>query len=278
VVIFPFGFYSCYSNLVSCSLITIFTTQIKVLLKEIVIAFQSWDEARRFIRQNKIIKWIIGPGIIYTLLFIAGMFIFWHSSNQVVSWVSSQLRIESWLQQERNEWLSFLFLMTNMMLRLILVLFYFSFFKYIILIIGSPVFAYLSEKTQAIIEGKEHQFNWKDIRKDCLRSIKLVLRNCGWQTIYLIALILLSLIPVVGWITPIIALLMECYYFGFSMHDYSYARINMSQSESIAFTSRHKGLSIGNGLMFYIMHLLIILAPAYAIIAATLSVHKVKPI
>ena len=248
------------------------------MLKEIVIAFQSWDEARRFIRQNKIIKWIIGPGIIYTLLFIAGMFIFWLSSNQVVSWVSSQLRIESWLQQERNEWLSFLFLMTNMMLRLILVLFYFSFFKYIILIIGSPVFAYLSEKTQAIIEGKEHQFNWKDIRKDCLRSIKLVLRNCGWQTIYLIALILLSLIPVVGWITPIIALLMECYYFGFSMHDYSYARINMSQSESIAFTSRHKGLSIGNGLIFYIMHLLIILAPAYAIIAATLSVHKVKPI
>ncbi len=246
------------------------------MLKEIVIAFQSWDEARRFIRQNKIIKWIIGPGIIYTLLFIAGMFIFWNSSNQVVSWVSSQLRIESWLQQERNEWLSFLFLMTGMMLRLILVLFYFSFFKYIILIIGSPVFAYLSEKTEALIEGKEHRFYWIEIRKDCFRNIKLALRNCGWQTIYLIALILLSLIPVVGWITPVIALLMECYYFGFSMHDYSYARINLSPAQSIAFTSRHKGLSIGNGLLFYLMHLLIILAPAYAIIAATLSVHKVK--
>jgi len=101
------------------------------------------------------------------------MFFFWSSGNDVISWISSQLGIETWLQKERSEWLSFLFVMTGMMLRLILVLFYFSFFKYLILIIGSPVFAYLSEKTEAIIEGKEHLFNWKDLKKDCLRSIKL---------------------------------------------------------------------------------------------------------
>jgi CysZ protein len=47
-------------------------------------------------------------------------------------------------------------------------------------------------------------------------------------------------------------------------------------SQSMAFTGRHKGLAIGNGLLFYAMHALIILAPAYAIIAATLSVNKVK--
>lgn len=255
---------------------TIFTTQIKALLKEIVIAVQAWGEARHFIQKNKIFKWIIGPGIIYTLLFIAGMFFFWQSSDSVISWVSSKLGIESWLQKERSEWLSFLFVMTGMMLRLILVLFYFSFFKYLILIIGSPVFAYLSEKTEAIIEGKEHSFNWPELKKDCVRSIKLALRNCGWQSVYLIALILLSLVPVIGWITPIIALLMECYYFGFSMLDYSFARINFTPSQSIAFTGRHRGLAIGNGLLFYIMHIVIILAPAYAIIAATLSVHKVK--
>jgi CysZ protein len=144
------------------------------------------------------------------------------------------------------------------------------------LIIGSPVFAYLSEKTEAIIEGKEHVFNWNDLKKDCIRNIKLSLRNAGWQSVYLLALILLSLIPVIGWIVPIIALLMECYYFGFSMLDYSFARINFTPAQSVAFTGRHKGLAIGNGLLFYIMHIVIVLAPAYAVIAATLSVHKVK--
>jgi CysZ protein len=246
------------------------------LLKEIVIAIQSWSEARRFIQTHRLIKWIIIPGIIYTVLLIVGMFFFWKSSDSVISWVSEQLRVETWLQQQRNEWLSFFFVMTGMMLRLILFLFYFSLFKYLILIIGSPVFAYLSEKTEAIIENKEHSFNWKDLKKDAKRSIRLALRNAGWQSVYLVALILLSLIPLVGWITPVIALLMECYYFGFSMLDYSFARSNFSLTQSIRFTGRHKGLAIGNGLLFYLMHVFIILAPAYAVIAATLSVHKVK--
>ena len=246
------------------------------MLKEIVIAVQSWDEARLFIKKHGLFRWIIIPGIIYTLLFILGMFFFWSSANDVISWISSRLQIETWLQKERSEWLSFLFVMTGMMLRLILVLFYFSFFKYLILIIGSPVFAYLSEKTEAMLEGKEHHFNWGDLKKDCLRSSKLALRNCGWQTVYLIALIFLSAIPVAGWIVPVIALLMECYYFGFSMLDYSFARAGFTPAQSISFIGRHKGLAIGNGLLFYFMHIIIILAPAYAIIAGTLSVHKVK--
>lgn len=254
----------------------IFTPQIKALLKEIVIAVQSWSEAHRFIQEHRLIKWIIIPGIIYTLLFIAGMYFFWSSSNDAVSWISQQLRIEPWLQKARSEWLSFFFVMMGMMLRLILVLFYFSLFKYLILIIGSPVFAYLSEKTEAIIDGKEHTLNWPDLKKDAFRGIKLALRNSVWQSVYLIALILLSLLPLVGWITPIIALLMEGYYFGFSMLDYSFARNDFTPAQSIHFTGQHKGLAIGNGVLFFLMHIVIVLAPAYAVIAATLSVHKVK--
>jgi len=246
------------------------------LLKEIVIAIQGYENARLFIKQHRFFRWIIIPGIIYTVLFIAGMFIFWQSSDTVVSWISQRLRIEAWLQAERSEWLSFLLVMTGMMLRLILVLFYFSFFKYLILIIGSPLFAYLSEKTEAILEGKEYTFDWSSIRRDCARSIRLDLRNCGWQSVYLLALILLSMIPVAGWITPVIALLIECYYFGFSMLDYSFARARLTPEQSIRFMGEHKGLAIGNGFLFYIMHILILLAPAYAVIAATLSVHKMK--
>ncbi len=246
------------------------------LLKEIIIAFQGFEDARYFIKKHQLFRRLLLPGIIYTLLFIAGMFLFWHSSDTVVAWANRQMRIETWLQQERNEWLSFLFVMTGVMLRLVLVLFYFSFFKYLILIIGSPLFAYLSEKTEAIMEGKEYELNWASIKKDCLRSIKIDLRNCGWQSVYLLALVIFSLIPVAGWIAPIIALLIECYYFGFSMLDYSFARLGLTPAESIRYSGRHKGLAVGNGIGFYIMHILIILAPAYAIIAATFSVHKMK--
>ncbi len=246
------------------------------MLKEIVIAFQSFSEAHRFIQQHRFWKWIIIPGIIYTILFIAGMIFFWRSADGAVSWASMQLRIEPWLQQERSAWLSFFFVMMGVMLRLVLVLFYFSFFKYLILIIGSPLFAYLSEKTEAIMEGREHSFNWSELRKDCTRSARLALRNCGWQTVYLFALIFLSLVPLAGWITPLIALAMECYYYGFSMLDYGFARNGFTASQSIQFSGRHKGLGTANGFLFYLMHIVIVFAPAYAIIAATLTVQKVK--
>ncbi len=246
------------------------------MLKEIVIAIEGWEEARLFIKKHRLFRWILIPGIIYTILFFLGMWFFFRSADSAVSWMSSNLNIENWLQKERSEWLSFLFVMTGMMLRLILVLLYFSFFKYVILILGSPLFAFLSEKTESIIEGKEYSFKFSEVKKDCLRNITLSLRNCGWQTVYLLALVLLSLVPLVGWITPVIALLMEGYYFGFSMLDYSFARVEFSPSQSVHFMGRHKGLAIGNGLLFYVMHALIVLAPAYAIIAATLSVHKMK--
>lgn len=258
----------------------IFTLQIYYLLKEIIIAIQSYIDAHNFIRQHKLWKWIIIPGIIYTILFIAGMYFFWNSSDSAVTWLSKQIGLEDWLQRQRNEFLSFLFLMAGMMLRLILVFFYFSLFKYLFLIIGSPVFAYLSEKTSSIIEGREYPFDAKQLIKDAWRGIKLALRNTIWQTVYALSLILLSLIPLFGWITPLIALFVECYYYGFSMMDYSCERNKLSPSASINFISRHKGLAIGNGLMFYLMHGLVIvgwiLAPAYAVVAATLSLHRIK--
>ncbi len=246
------------------------------MLKEIVIAFQSFSEANRFIEKHKLFKWIIIPGLIYTFLFLAGMYFFVESSNHAVSWLSNQLHIEEWLQRQRSTWLSYFFVMAEIMLRLVLLLFYFSLFKYLILIIGSPLFAFLSEKTESIIEGKEYSFRWSELKHDAFRGMRLSLRNAAWQTFYSFLLVLLSLFPLAGWISPLIALFVEFYYFGFSMVDYSLARNKYSPSQSIALIGNHKGFAIGNGLLFYLLHIVIIFAPAYAIVAATLSIYKVK--
>jgi CysZ protein len=250
------------------------------LLKEIIIAIQSYFEAHNFIRKHRLWKWIIIPGVLYTLLFIVGMYFFWQSSNDAVTWLSAQIGLENWLQKQRNEWLSFLFVMAGLILRIVLVFFYFSLFKYLFLIIGSPVFAYLSEKTESILEGKDFPLDMKQLIQDALRGIRLALRNTLWQTVYVVSLLLLSLIPLVGWITPVIALFVECYYYGSSMLDYSLERHKLTYAQGINYIGRHKGLAIGNGLMFYLMHGFIIigwvLAPAYAVVAATLSLHKVK--
>ena len=247
------------------------------MLKEIVIAIQSYFRTHQFISKHNLWKWILIPGILYMILFSVGIYFFWKSSDSAVSYLSNLIGIEKWLHQQQNSLLSFLFLMGEIMVRLTLVFFYFSLFKYIFLIIGSPLFAYLSERTEAIIEGKEFIFSWKQLWKDMIRGIKLAVRNTLWQTVYIISLLILSLFPVVGWITPVIILFVECYYYGFSMLDYSCERHKLTASESIEFIGKHKGLSIGNGMVFYLMHLLPFvgwaLAPAYAVVAATISLY-----
>lgn len=251
------------------------------MLKEIIIAVQAYFKAHQFIRTHKLWKWIIIPGIIYTLLFIVSMYFFSKTSFAFIEWLSLKTGLKTWLDKMRDvPLIGFLSTLGGIILVIVQMLFYFSLFKYLFLIVGSPVFAYLSEKTEAIIEGKDFPFSLVQLTKDIFRGIRIALRNTLWQTVYTISILIVSFIPVANFFTPMMALLIECYYYGFSMLDYSMERHKKSPTESIAYIGSHKGLAIGNGLVFYLMHLLPIvgwvLAPAYAVVAATLSMYPIK--
>jgi CysZ protein len=250
------------------------------LLKEIVIAIQSYGKAHRFIQQHKLWKWIIIPGIIYALLFGVSMYFFGKTATGVIEYLTNATGMREWIQKLQSSFLGFLFTVAGIILWMILMFFYFSLFKYIWLILGSPIFAYLSEKTESIIEGKDYPFSLKQLVKDASRGVRLALRNTLWQTVYTVSILILSFIPLIGWATPILALFIECYYYGFSMLDYSFERNKLTMQQGIEFTGRHKGLAIGNGIVFYLMHGFLfigwIFAPAYAVIAATISIIDQK--
>jgi CysZ protein len=69
----------------------------------------------------------------------------------------------------------------------------------------------------------------------------------------------------------------ESYFYGFSMMDYSCERHRLNMSESIHFIRQHRGMAIGNGMVFYLFMLIPILgwmlAPSYAVIAATIDLQ-----
>lgn len=250
------------------------------MLKDIVIAIRSYGQAHRFIVKHKLWKWIVIPGLIYMLMFAVSIYFFAISASYVIDRLGTETGIRQWIETLQSSIAGFLFTIAEVILWLILMLFYFSMFKYIWLIFGSPIFAYLSEKTEAILARKATPFNFSQLLKDILRGVRIALRNTLWQSVYLVAFAILSFIPVIGWVVPVFALLVECYYYGFSMLDYSMERQHMSASESIHFIGRRKGLAIANGLMFYLMHLVPVIgwlfAPSYAVIAATLSIYNEK--
>lgn len=206
------------------------------------------------------------------------MVLFYNTSASFIEWMSLKTGLKNWIDKMQNTWLGILFIFGGLLLLLLQMLLYFSLFKYIFLIVGSPIFAYLSEKTEAILLGKEFPFSFSQLIKDIVRGVKIALRNTIWQTVYMLSILLLGLVPVIGWVTPLLAILIECYFYGFSMLDYSMERHKKSTTESIAFIGARKGLAIGNGIGFYCLHLLPIIgwiiAPAYAVVAATLSLSK----
>jgi CysZ protein len=73
-------------------------------------------------------------------------------------------------------------------------------------------------------------------------------------------LILLCLFPVAGWIAPVIAVIIECYYYGFCHARLWFGEKRFFSSQIIFYSGKHKGLSIGNGIVFYLMHIVVVFA------------------
>ncbi|OYW19539.1 MAG: hypothetical protein B7Z54_03615, partial [Sphingobacteriales bacterium 12-47-4] len=89
------------------------------MLKEIIIAIQSYNEARQFIRENRLWKWILLPGLIYTLLFLTGMYFFIGSATSVIEYLTRVSHLSEWIQRLENSWVGFLFALAGMMLWLL---------------------------------------------------------------------------------------------------------------------------------------------------------------
>lgn len=252
------------------------------MLKEFIISIQSYFKAHELIKTHKLWKWIIVPGIIYAILFGTSMYFFSKSANEVIQWLNVETGLQKWLTTLEDSWIGFLFTIGGVIIWIILMLLYFSLFKYIWLILGAPVFSYLTQRTISILDNTPMVSEPKLYINLVVDGIKMAARNTLWQTVYVFSIIFISLLPLIGWATPLLAGLVECYFYGFSMLNYSYEKFNRSTVNSSTFMNQHRGLAIGNGMVFYIMHCVVlvgwIFAPAYAVIAATITMHEVKKV
>ena len=250
------------------------------MLKELILAIRAYFSAHRFIVQHKLWKWMIVPGILYAYLFVLGMNYFSQSSSFFIESIILKTGLKSWVDTLNNDLIGFFITMGSFWLWFTLLLFYFALFKYLFLILFAPFFAYLHLRIDAIKNETAFVFNSKAYKKLIARALLLNVTNLLWQTVYLIPIVIICTLPIIGWFTPIFTILIECYFLGAAMLDYSLASEQKNKVAAAAYVNNHKGLPIGNGLVFYLLHFIPIIgwmtAPFYSLIAAQLNTQEVK--
>jgi CysZ protein len=242
----------------------------------------SHIDGLKFISKHNLWHFFIYPVLILIVLFIAG---YW-SILGLADWVvDSSLDYFGWTDSgNMEEWTGILAVIGRLIVGIILKIFFFiiltSYIKYIVLIICSPILALLSERCDEIINNKKYPFNFGQFIHDMLRGILVTLRNMAFETLIIIACLLIGWIPVIGLITVPFLYIIAWYFLGFAMMDYTYERMRFTIGQGATFTRRHKGIAIGNGFVFSMILLLpfigVIIAPILSVVAATLAVLEVK--
>ncbi|MDF1672125.1 MAG: EI24 domain-containing protein [Vicingaceae bacterium] len=261
------------------------------LFKNFGVGFSSYGKAIELLFTKGLIWYMVFPLLLNILFLVAG----WLGIGSLTEWV------ENWLQNamkiEDNSFFGAEYLtsvstyISTVASGFVWVVMKFIFFfvfayfgGYIVLICLSPVFAFLSEKTEEILTGNKYKFNGDQMMRDVVRGILLALRNLFIELFYMIIIFFLGLfIPLLGGIIGgVLLFFISSYFYGFSFIDYTNERRRMKLKESVKFIRANKGLAIANGMVFSFMLLIPFCGTTLAgfvaiisVIAATVATHKV---
>ena len=249
-------------------------------MNDFLLGIRTYFDAHKLISKNNLWGYVLLPGLINLVLFSITIWIGWEYSKKLTSWLMEIIGIEAIAIASWGFIKTVVHYLFLLLFRLMSFLFYMFIYKYVVLIIMAPVLAILSEKTDEIISGNRYPFKLGQFLKDVLRGIIIALRNLGIELFLIIVLFFTSFIPVIGLLSPLLIIIVECYFYGFSMIDYSNERQKLTVRQSTAFIGGHKGVAIANGAMFYLLWLVplfgLMVAPSYGVVAAAIAADKIR--
>lgn len=126
--------------------------------------------------------------------------------------------------------------------------------KYLILIILSPLFAYVSEKTEEIITSNKYPFSIFQFMKDVMRGAGMAIRNMILETgIIIIAGIISFVLPVISPLILVVLFFVNSYFMAFNFFDYVAERKRMDIGHSIRYMRENKMTLLGFGVAYNIV-------------------------
>lgn len=237
---------------------------------------------------------LIYPLVIWIVLYILttlGLVMF---ADWLSGWLNSFFSFSS--IPDSGHWLSFAKpFLTNwlgVILAVVMKIFFWYisgfFTKYILLIVLSPVFAVLSEKTEEKLTGRKFPFSFLQLIKDILRGVLITVRNLSLEFMIIVLCTIITFIfAPLSVITVPLLMFVSWYFTGFTMLDYSAERHRLKAGESADLVRKNKGYACGIGCVYWLFMILpfafgdvvgIMFGPAVAVVGATVSFLEIKKI
>ncbi|TXB65289.1 hypothetical protein FRY74_07655 [Vicingus serpentipes] len=261
------------------------------MFKNFGIGLSSYGKAIELLFSKGLIWYMIFPIILNLLFLVLGWLGIGSLTDFVGNWLEDITKIEkdSFYGAEYltpiSTYLSGIASGFVWVLMKFIFFFVFAYFGgYIVVICLSPVFAFLSEKTEEILTGNKYKFDGDQMMRDVVRGVLLALRNLFIELFYMIIIFILGLfIPLIGGIIGSFFLFfISSYFYGFSFIDYNNERRRIKLKDSVQFMRANKGMAIANGMVFSIFLLIPFCGTTLAgfvaiisVIAATVSTHKI---
>ena len=204
----------------------------------------SYPKAIRLIFANHLGKYLLIPVLLNIIVVIAFIF----SGVGVSDWINGIIERSV---DSMNGWIH----AAMIGIKIIIPIVFFALFVFIggtiVNVLMSPIYTFLSEKTETILTGKEFPFDLKQTLKDVWRAVIIAISNTAKQLILTALCLLLNFVPVAGSIVSLVLIfIINAYYFGSGFMDYTFERWRISAKDSRNETYQMKYLAIANGAVY----------------------------
>jgi CysZ protein len=254
-------------------------TKISQYNDQIIESLKLFFDGHLFIIQHKLYRHLIITGIIFIFIFTVGLTYL----IQLINWTEMSYSddIEHFLITYINLSSSYIDYITQgafWVVKHALKANKDSIFLSLFLIIGTPYLSFLSGKIQKLVSDSESKFNLRKFFKEIYRGLSISLRNIFKQFLWFLLILILSFIPYMEYLTPLFGFIIQAYYNGILITDYTLEQKGFSITDSLQFYKTNKFAMFSTGLGFMFILLIPVIgwftAPTYALVSASLYFEK----
>ena len=243
------------------------------MIKNIISGIKAYFGAFSLISKLKLWKYFAVPMIISLVTAIIVFSSAYGLSDNIGAFIS-KIWIWDWGKETFSSISNFIGGLIILVIGLIL-------FKHIIMALSAPFMSPVSEKIEAhFTSNTSHSHRDTSFMQQLMRGIKINGRNLFMELLLTIPILLLKFIPIVNIFSTILLFMVQAYYAGFGNMDYTLER-HFQYKQSLQFVRKHRGLAIGNGIVFILFLLIpvigvILVLPLSVTAASTRTVEALQ--